>query len=289
MAEPVDLVKQITDEQADENKVIANDPSRNTIKSIIKNDQDNKLQTVLKHGLDPEEGGPFSKPLLHIAAETNSPAITACLLNYGVSPKQPDHHGATAIHIAAACDAVSVLDVFIDYDVAILFTTDGVSPLHEAAWGNADKAVRYLLNQGAFINKRSNKGGTPLHWSVRNNAVSALTSLLDAQANAGIKNKNGQTALDLALTKQSDQCANILLARGKRLTPIGRRELIERLTYNCYGEKSARRIEQFINGNSPIEQIIAIRKTLDRSGPKYLFNGILKRKYPDSSITTAYL
>jgi len=72
-------------------------------------------------------------------------------------------------HTAAALGDVQALKEFAEKDPTILTKADGNGwkPLHEAARSGELAAVKYLVEQGANVNERTNKnrGGNPLFWA----------------------------------------------------------------------------------------------------------------------------
>jgi len=77
-----------------------------------------------------------------------------------------------------------------------------LTPLHQAAKaGNLaliKKLVAELVTKRATIDTQTAEGNTPLHLATQNNHKDAVEALLDAGANMFIKNKAGQTPLDMA-------------------------------------------------------------------------------------------
>ena len=54
-----------------------------------------------------------------------------------------------------------------------------------------------LLEAGANINERNERGNTPLHWAAMNNPNPAIIiALLEAGANPNTPNKSGETPWD---------------------------------------------------------------------------------------------
>ncbi len=75
------------------------------------------------------------------------------------------------------------------------------------------KFLQIELKAGADINKQDEDGYTPLMWAVRNghiNSVMALLNAKDAKADTLLKNKEGLTALDLALISRNKEIARLL-------------------------------------------------------------------------------
>lgn len=70
--------------------------------------------------------------------------------------------------------------------------------LHSAANNGASGACRILLENGANVDSPDEFGSTPLMYAANYGYVKAVEVLLDFKADAKIKNKNGESAIDRA-------------------------------------------------------------------------------------------
>lgn len=91
---------------------------------------------------------------------------------------------------------------------------DGQTPLwFAAAFGNIVMA-QMLINAGAYVDTPDNKlGSMPLMRAVLNGDIPMIQLLMDAYADPTIKNKSGQTAMDLAHEKKAPKAIIDLLSR----------------------------------------------------------------------------
>ena len=95
----------------------------------------------------------------------------------------------------------------------------GSTPLHWAAYSSAEDILLYLINLKIFaneeerlnfINQRDNQGFTALHLSVSSKSVRIAMKLLQNGANSEIKDKKGETPLQLAINKNVNDIADII-------------------------------------------------------------------------------
>jgi len=95
----------------------------------------------------------------------------------------------------------------------------GSTPLHWAAYSNAEDMLMYLINLDIFqnenekqeyIDKTDNQGYTPLHLSVSSKSRRIVMKLLQSGANADIKDNKERTPLDLANSKRYKEIIEIL-------------------------------------------------------------------------------
>ncbi|BFZ63817.1 hypothetical protein YB2330_004949 [Saitoella coloradoensis] len=73
----------------------------------------------------------------------------------------------------------------------------GNGPLNSACLQGDVEMVQLLLNHGARINHHGDKGDTPLHDAVANEHEDVVRILLSSGANPMIKNKGGETSIDV--------------------------------------------------------------------------------------------
>ncbi|MGI2298740.1 ankyrin repeat domain-containing protein [Candidatus Cardinium hertigii] len=60
------------------------------------------------------------------------------------------------------------------------------------------------------MNEKKEDGCTPLHIAASLNRVDIVNALLTSDAEVNEKNKNGETALDLAKAKNHSECITLL-------------------------------------------------------------------------------
>lgn len=70
--------------------------------------------------------------------------------------------------------------------------------------------VKLLLDRGADLNIKNNKGNTALMYACLLNHEPIVKFLVDKGADLNIKNNEGYTALDIALNQKYRKIANII-------------------------------------------------------------------------------
>lgn len=96
-------------------------------------------------------------------------------------------------------------------DVHQLESTSGRSALHKAAfWGHNDM-VKYLVHDLKLdVNGADNYGDSPLHDAAKFGHPTICKYLLEGGADPKLKNKEGQTPLDLAKAHDKHECVKLL-------------------------------------------------------------------------------
>lgn len=164
---------------------------------------------------------------LHHSARHNDTEFVRLLLSAGASVAARDRSGDTPLHSAA-----SMMDK--EENIQLLLNAgadpaaqnqEGSTPLHLALrWQMYPPAIR-LLDRGAPVQAVDSAGNTPLHILVRYarrdsgtqrmlESKEVLEALLKRHADVNARNKDGETALSIAMQGENDDLVNRLRARG---------------------------------------------------------------------------
>jgi uncharacterized protein len=159
-----------------------------------------------------------------------------------------------AIFAAAIQGDIDQLNVLLTANRSLigLYSTDGWTPLHLAAFFGKTEAARLLLNKGAIVNARSTNpmenmplhaaaagrhlevsklliehgapvnarqhgGWSPLHAAAQNGDLELAKTLVAAGADVNVRAENNQMPLDLALTKGQQAMVDYLESNGAKL------------------------------------------------------------------------
>ena len=143
---------------------------------------------------------------IHYASYLGNIDIIKYLINYGADIKAITDSKLDVIHYAAQGNQPNSLVYFYMFhrDKINLENKDkcGSTPLHWASYSAAAEIAMYLIHFNANINQQDDNGNTPLHMAVIKNNYKLVQKLLQKGALNNIKNKQHQTAKDIALKSE---------------------------------------------------------------------------------------
>lgn len=185
------------------NQFDANLKSKDEIPLIhvaTKNNDPQMVELLLKYGANPnQEFGNIRWTALHVAAKEGNPLITKILL---VSKAQQiDSEYGTPLYYAALSGNKPVVEQLLlangDPNIRAAYF-----PLHATIKKGHIDITELLINRGARINTKNNKGNSALHIAARKGDLKMLELLISKNANLFLKNNNGLLPLDIAKTSE---------------------------------------------------------------------------------------
>lgn len=219
---------------------------------------DSVLRTLLKTEARKKHSVDCGRNTLFLAAANGHAAAAQALLEYGADPAlirlDPmlyfyQDHRLTPIHIAAQRGHVKVLELFKNHIQSVddPHSNIGSTPLHIAAAAGQDKAVRWLVENGADVNAIDRWDGTPLDFATESGDETTVDTLLELGAMVVRPSPHGyDRPLMFALKRSDTSILSLLLKkiRDDRETLFERkRYIIVRALDNARGQQSSAAIE----------------------------------------------
>ena len=172
----------------------------------------NLVADELTRSLKPEELTHMFSLQFDLLTE-HSECLTV-LAKYKAFARAKNQDDVTALHLAANSGNLDCLIKLIRRDAKInAVNTKGETPLHLAAKNGHGHCLKKLLDNKAEICQRID-GNTPLHLAVHGNHLQCLEHLMDIGSrdknNIGLKNKNGETPINLARKNEFAECSGLL-------------------------------------------------------------------------------
>lgn len=136
---------------------------------------------------------------LHWAARGNASLnITQILINHGADVNAVNQDSDNLLCVYARAGKLAQVQLLLDNGAdATAVMQDGLTPLHIAAsYGNV-AISQLLIDHGANVN--ATWIGLPLHLAITHGALAEVQLLLDNEANIHLLDRDGNTALHLAI------------------------------------------------------------------------------------------
>lgn len=181
-----------------------------------------KVQKLINAGQNVNEPNRWGTTPLHAAAFWGQADIASLLLAKGaqVDAKRESGQGdmMTPLHLAALGGHRSVITLLLGHGAAVDAENNrGLTPLllllqHQGP--TDEESIRLFLEHGANPRKADRFQNSPLHWAATGQSSNIVTRLLDAGASPSEQNRQGLTALDIAVASGNDKVAKILEDHG---------------------------------------------------------------------------
>jgi len=173
------------------------------------------VAALVDRGLDVNSVDPRGETLLVIASRGGHVELVMALLARKAKLEAVNVAGETALAVAAYNGHADVLDLLLAKG-ADPVNHQGWSALHYAAMQGHDKVLQSLISRGAPVDALAPNGATALMLAARSRSIEAVRVLLRARADARLRGRDGETAVDWALKAgNTDAAALIRAAMGQ--------------------------------------------------------------------------
>lgn len=173
---------------------------KSEIRAIVMKGESNKINALIKAGMNPNLKDELGETLLMDAARHKQPKILEILLNNGAYVNAMSNSLRTALYFAAHSGCYDCTRILIQAGAYIdQESIEGETALGEAAGNGYTGILKLLISRGANVNIANKDGVTPLmrvHDQLGNNNNAAILVRAGADINAISKKK--RTALMFA-------------------------------------------------------------------------------------------
>lgn len=152
-----------------------------------------KIRNMISvHNLDVQQQDEKGNTLLHYALLSGNEDTIRTILELNPDPKVQNKDGKTPLEAAKNRGFILPEDITFQLN-------NSDNQIHEALIGGNELQIRNLIaTNGLNINKPDKDGNTLLHLAVLSGNESSVKAILDLQPDPTIKNKHGDTPLELA-------------------------------------------------------------------------------------------
>ena len=173
------------------------------------------LSRFLANGANPNLRDEHGESPLHIIITLNrNPDVAQTLLGGGADVTIRNMDGKTPLYLAVEQNRLGVIPLLLAYGSDV-FAADnsGITPFDRAMRDN--EAALNVLITPETIHQSDNAGNTLLHAAVKNRGASKLIAfILDQRALVNARNKEGETALHIAVRMNQRENGEFLISRG---------------------------------------------------------------------------
>ena len=172
-------------------------------------DQVPVLGNLIYRGMDPNTPTEKGEPALVFAVRSGAPKTVAFLLKQpGIQIDATNAADETALMLAANANDLASANLLIEAGASL--NRPNWTPLHYAASKGHTEMMRLLIDNDAYIDSESPNGTTPLMMAAYYATPKAVKLMLEEGADPTLQNKDGQTALDMALSKDKKLSAQYI-------------------------------------------------------------------------------
>lgn len=186
------------------------DTSMDDMFIAIRNGDAEMVTELLQQGVDANLQDGQGYTALMMAAREGSPDVVGQLLAHGAKVYLRNLYGETAVMLAAYNGHNSVIEQLVVRGAALGANGRGWNPLMYAVYAGHAGTARLLLSYGVPVDEQTDAGLSALMLAAKNGCIDCVTLLLRLGANPGLRSRQGESALEMALSVGNTDIGELL-------------------------------------------------------------------------------
>ncbi|MCB9493454.1 MAG: ankyrin repeat domain-containing protein [Epsilonproteobacteria bacterium] len=202
-----DIIKFLLDNGGQDSLNLVTSLGQTPLMEAVGGGNNKGMRFLVEQGADVTVKDFTEKNLLHVAAGSGFlPDDMKFLIDKGLDINAVDVDGNTPLHYSVALGEIDGVKFLIDEGADLnVKDKNGMTLLHKAPSfgmfddeGNQKQSVlEFLFTKGLDVNAVDSLGNTPLHYRAMSADVQGLKMLVDQGADVTLRNKEGQSILDI--------------------------------------------------------------------------------------------
>ena len=183
------------------------------------------VRCLIYIGADPLVKYRNGQTYLHTATACRNGAVATMLTERSVDPLVADHWGRTALHYATMLGNKAVTDILVRYVAAVnMLDSESQSPMHliwrpdvkdkSSDMDNRITILETLCANGANINAQNQKGETALHLAVKRQTERPILKLLELGADIALRDDDGKQAIHFLAARDEKEEGSLEILRA---------------------------------------------------------------------------
>ncbi len=170
------------------------------------------LKEQLKNNIDIDQTDAEGNTALMLALANEHSDLAKLILGSNPNINLKNKDGQSALFIALINEQPDLALTLVKKGASLSsINGDGDSALQVATTANANEVMKLVIKKkSSLVNKLTKNGVSPLMEAARFGSMGTISILLNAGADKKTKNKNGKTALDIAIKAQNEEAIELL-------------------------------------------------------------------------------